>query len=166
MATDLAAVEVAVSPVEKFREFLLTKGMRLTPEREAIVSAVFASHDHFDADAWVNDLSQRRDGGRVSRSTVYRTLNLMVEAGMLRKVARANDREVYEHDYGYPRHDHLICKSCGSMTEFDNDEISGILEDIAARYGFRMAEHRLEVYGACAECSQPPQRRHRKLDMI
>lgn len=162
--SELTAMSVAVPPVDKFREFLLTKGMRLTPEREAIVTAVYASHEHFDADVWIEKLERRKGGA--SRSTVYRTLSLLEEAGLIRKVARSNDREVYEHDYGYPQHDHLICKKCGDMIEFPNEVIADVLERIAAEHGFRMSGHRLEVEGICANCSRPPQRMHRKLDMI
>jgi Fur family ferric uptake transcriptional regulator len=163
---ELSAVDVAVTPVEKFREFLLTRGMRLTPEREAIVTAVYSTHDHFDAEQWITDLTRQKGASRVSRSTIYRSLNLLVEAGLIRKVARSNDREVYEHDYGYPQHDHLICRKCGTMIEFLNTEVSELLERIAQERGFRMAGHRLEVDGVCAECSRPPKRQHRKLDMI
>ncbi len=159
-------MSVAVPPVDKFREFLLTKGMRLTPEREAVVTAVYATHEHFDADLWVAKLERRKNGTRASRSTVYRTLSLLEEAGLIRKVARSNDREVYEHDYGYPHHDHLICKKCGDMIEFPNEVIAEVLEKIASDHGFRMSGHRLEVDGICANCSRPPQRVHRKLDMI
>lgn len=164
--SELSAMSVAVPPVDKFREFLLTKGMRLTPEREAVVTAVYSSHEHFDADVWVEKLERRDDGPRASRSTVYRTLSLLAEAGLIRKVARANDREVYEHDYGYPQHDHLICQKCGDMIEFENTQISELLENVASEHGFRMSGHRLEVEGVCAKCSRPPQRAHRKLDMI
>ena len=109
---------------------------------------------------------QRTDGSRVSRSTVYRALAELEKAGLLRKVARTNDREIYEHDYGYPQHDHLICKKCGELTEFQNPEFKEILQQVAAEYGFRMDGHRLEVSGICANCSRPPSRGHRKLDMI
>ena len=78
--SQLATMEVAVSPIDKFREFLQTKKKRLTPEREAIVSAVYATHDHFDAEQWVNSFASRH-GGSASRSTIYRTLNLLEEAG-------------------------------------------------------------------------------------
>ena len=81
----LAAVKVSASPVEKFEEFLRTKGMRLTAERSLIVSEVFAEHEHFDADQLVERLTQKRDRRRVSRSSVYRTLTLLEEAGLLRK---------------------------------------------------------------------------------
>lgn len=164
--SDLVATNVAVTPVDKFREFLLTKKMRLTPEREAVVTAIYATHEHFDAELWIESLAGRGGSMQASRSTVYRTLNLLQEAGLIRKVARAHDREVYEHDYGYPQHDHLICKKCGDMIEFPNEMISGFLEDIAAEHGFRMSGHRLEVEGICSKCSRPPERLHRKLDMI
>ncbi|MGQ0635360.1 MAG: Fur family transcriptional regulator [Planctomycetaceae bacterium] len=164
--SDLASVEVAVSPAEKFREYLATRGMRLTRERETIVAEVFGSHEHFDTDQLVARLSHRTDGKRVSRATVYRTLDDMVAAGLLRKVARTHNREVYEHDYGYPQHDHLICSKCGTLIEFENAPLAKILDGVASDHGFRMAGHRLEVYGLCGECSRPPRVRHRKLDMV
>jgi Fur family ferric uptake transcriptional regulator len=166
VVSDLAAVEVAVSPADKFREYLAMNGMRLTRERETIVEEVFASHEHFDTDQLVSRLGGRTDGRRVSRATVYRTLEDMVKAGLLRKVARTQNREVFEHDYGYPQHDHLICSKCGTLTEFENAPLAQILDSVAGEHGFRMTGHRLEVYGLCAECSRPPRARHRKLDMI
>jgi Fur family ferric uptake transcriptional regulator len=160
------SLDVAVSPVQKFQEYLAIKGMRLTAARSIIVKEVFASHEHFDVDTLVDRLSKRADGRRVSRSSIYRAISWLEEAGLVRKVARTNDRDVYEHDYGYPQHDHLICSKCGTLIEFRNQAISELLEDVAAEHGFRMKGHRLEVYGMCAACSRPPQRRHRKLDMV
>lgn len=162
----LRHVVVAVSPLDKFREYLTLHGKRLTPERTLIVEEVFSNHEHFDTDQLVARLSNRTDGRSVSRSTVYRRLTEMVAAGLLRKVARHQDREVYEHDYGYPQHDHFICKKCGSLTEFENDAISRALEDVARQFRFRMEGHRLEVYGICDACARAPRPRHRKLDMI
>ena len=159
---DLASVNVSVSPEEKFQEFLGTKGMRLTHERSIIVEEVFADHSHFDAEELVERLKKRN----VSRATVYRTLNCLEEAGLLRKVARTNDRDVYEHDYGYPQHDHLICNKCGSLTEFHSESLSELLANVASSQGFLMEGHRLEVYGTCSECARPPKRQFRKLDMI
>ena len=149
---EIARPAVAVSPVEKFREFLGTRGKRLTQERETIVREIFADHEHFDSDQIVARLTQ--------------TLSSLEEAGLIRKVARANDREVYEHDYGYPQHDHFICEKCNQLVEFRNDEISAVLVRVAADHGFRMSGHRLEVHGICAACAKPPTRRHHKLDMI
>ena len=164
--SELSAVEVAVSPKDKFREYLYTKGMILTSARTIIVDEVYSSHKHFDADELVSRLSNRNDGKRVSRSTVYRTLTSLEDAGLLRKVARTNDRDVFEHDYGYPQHGHLICQKCGSLEEFASEEISNILDIVAREHGFHLTGHRLEVYGTCADCHRPRQRRHQKLDMI
>lgn len=160
------ALDASISPVERYREFLATKGLRLTRERSIIVEEVFASHDHFDAEQLVQRLAQRTDGRRVSRSTVYRSLILLEEAGMLRKVARQDDRDVYEHEYGYPQHDHLICKKCGTLFEFHNEGISELLEEIARQHGFRMEGHRLEVSGLCMACSRPPATRPKKLNLL
>lgn len=165
--TDLAPENVSSAPAEKFREYLATQGMRLTQERDIIVREIFADHEHFDTDQIVARLTRNRaDVNRVSRATVYRTIGFLEDAGLIRKVARSNDREVYEHDYGYPQHDHFICEKCNSLIEFRNEQISEILESIAADHGFRMTGHRLEVHGICSQCARPPSRRHRKLDMI
>lgn len=161
--SELAPVDVAATPVEKFREYLQTKKMRLTPPRETIIREIFADHEHFDPETLIT----RMKGGEnsASRATIYRTLELLEDAGLIRKVARANDREVYEHDYGYPQHDHLICDTCGELIEFHNEDIAQIIEKIATERGFRMSGHRLEVYGTCESCSRPPKRNH-KLGLI
>ena len=165
--TDLAPENVAASPADKFREYLETQGKRLTQERATIVREIFSEHEHFDTDTIVARLTRvRTDGPRVSRATVYRTIEHLEKAGLIRKVARTNDREVYEHDYGYPQHDHFICEKCNALIEFRNEAISEHLERVAADHGFRMNGHRLEVHGICAKCARPPSRRHRKLDMI
>jgi len=165
-ADDVGTLATNVSPVEKCREFLATKGFRMTRERSILVEEIFSDHEHFDADGIIQRLAQRTDGRRVSRSTIYRALSLLEEAGMLRKVARQDGRDVYEHDYGYPRHDHMICRKCQRLIEFQNMRIHDLVDEIAAEHGFRMEGHRLEVYGLCAACSRPPQSRHKKLNLL
>jgi len=155
-----------LTPIEKFREFLLTKGERLTRERSIIVEEVFAKHEHFDADDLIERVTKDKTGRRVSRATVYRALKLLEDAGLLRKVARPNGSEVYEHDYGYPQHDHLICAKCGVLIEFTNEAISAIVDQICNQHRFNKSGHRLEVYGICAKFNAPPNRRHRKLDLV
>lgn len=166
MEAALANISVSVSPAEKYREYLATKGLRLTRERSIIVEEVFAYHEHFDAEQLISRLAQKTDGRRVSRSTIYRSLSQLEEASLIRKVARQEDRDVYEHDYGYPQHDHLICRKCGSLTEFQASVISKSLEEVAAKHGFRMDGHRLEVTGLCDACCRPPESRHQKLNLL
>lgn len=164
--SELEAVAVAVSPVEKYREYLATQRLRMTREREIFVEEVFASHEHFDADQLIQRLEQRKDGKRVSRSTIYRHLKQLEEAGLIRKVARQGDRDLYEHDYGYPQHDHLICKKCEELIEFHNQEISKLLAEVAREHGFRIEGHRLEAFGLCDKCCKRPQSRPKKLNLI
>ena len=164
--TDLPPVPVAVSPTEKFREYLVTRGQRLTQERRITVEEVFADHEHFDVETLVERLAARSDGRRVSRSSVYRHVAAMEEAGLIRKVARQDDRDLYEHAYGYPHHDHLICRETGELIEFRSPELAAILERVAAEHGFRVEGHRLEVYGLSREARKPRPRRHSKLDRI
>jgi Fur family ferric uptake transcriptional regulator len=163
---ELETVDVAVSPTEKYREFLATKGLRMTRERSIIIDEVFSSHEHFEAEQLVQRLARRSDGKRVSRSTIYRSIKHLEEAGLIRKIARQDDRDLYEHDYGYPQHDHLICDRCGGLIEFHNEQISEILEQVAREHGFRVNAHRLEVSGLCKTCCRPPQTRPKKLNLL
>ena len=162
--TDLPPVPVAVSPVEKFAEYLTTRGQRLTQERRITVEEVFADHEHFDVETLAERLAAKADGRRVSRSSVYRHVAAMEEAGLIRKIARQDDRDLYEHAYGYPRHDHLICRETGELIEFRSPELDAILRKVAAEHGFRVEGHRLEVYGLSREARKP--RRRTKLDRV
>ena len=158
----LAPLVVSDSPVEKFREFLEIRGEKLTDRRRLLVEHIFNSHKHFDADELVRDLHDA--GHRVSRATVYRTLRLLVEAGLLREL-RLTNRSAYEHDYGYPAHDHLHCTSCKRVVEFRNDEILRLRDAISAAHGFRPSGHRFLITGVCAACSRAHSPR-RRLDLI
>jgi Fur family ferric uptake transcriptional regulator len=150
------------NPVEKFREFLEIRGDKLTGPRRNVVRHIFNSHKHFDADELVRDLFEA--GQPVSRSTVYRTLRLLVEAGLLREL-RLTNRNAFEHDYGYPAHDHLHCTECNQVVEFRNDEILKLREEISLAHGFRAEGHRFLITGVCANCRRSHAPR-RKLDLI
>ena len=160
----LGTVEVALTPQQRFEEFLQKEAKRLTRQRKLILEQVFSRHEHFDADELVAAL-QTGTGKRPSRPTVYRTLQQLVGAGLLRKMATIRGREIYEHDYGYPQHDHLHCQKCDKLIEFSSEELKGLLEAVARENQFRATGHRLTVEGLCAECSRP-KRRNRPLDLI
>lgn len=158
----LGPVAVTESPEHKFREFLEIRGEKLTQPRRILVRHVFENHKHFDADELVSDLVHA--GHKVSRSTVYRTLRLLVEAGLLREL-RLTNRTAYEHDYGYPSHDHLHCTECNNIVEFRNDEIRRLREAICAEQGFRGEGHRFVITGICRACGRARSPR-RRLDQI
>lgn len=153
-------VAVSQTPEEKFREYLSSrdKPQRFTEQQRELLAHVFARHKHFDAKELIEDL--KAAGKTVSRATVYRTLTSLVDAGLLRRI-ELGDRTVYDHDYGYPAHDHLVCEKCNSMTEFQSAELEALLERIAGEHQFRAAGHTLVVRGVCAACNAARAARHR-----
>jgi Fur family transcriptional regulator, ferric uptake regulator len=147
----LRSVRVKLPPAERFAQFLQSRGKRVTAQRRLIVAQVFSHHDHFDADELIDHLKPLMVEGQVSRPTVYRTLGELVEAGMLRKMS-LGDRSVYEHEYGYPQHDHLYCQHCNKLIEFQSPDLQRICDAVARQHDFEVLGHRMFVSGVCAEC--------------
>lgn len=166
MADDFAlgSVDVALSPLDRFDEFLRSRGKRLTQQKRSIVDHIFSQHEHFDADELLDQLARLDGGDKVSRPTVYRTLGQLVDAGLLRKM-NLRGRSVYEHDYGYPQHDHLHCQKCDKLIEFSSEEFRAIRDAVARRHQFRVLGHRLLINGVCSDCSRV-KRRTRPLDLV
>ena len=160
----LPAVEVSQSPESKFREYLASraKPQRYTEQQRDMVRYIFAQHNHFDADILIEDL--KKAGLRVSRATVYRTLNKLVDAGLLRRI-NLGARTVYEHDYGYAQHDHLYCEQCGTMIEFQNPAIETVIRDVCRAHNFHMSGHTFVIRGTCADCNRSRVTK-RRLDLI
>jgi Fur family ferric uptake transcriptional regulator len=159
----LGSVNVELPPAERFAQFLRGHGKRLTPQRQIIVEQVFSHHDHFDADELMEHLRDWISQRKVSRPTVYRTLSELVEAGMLRCMI-LTDRSIYEHEYGYPRHDHLCCQICNRLMEFHSDELDRICAAVAEEYQFQITGHRIFVLGICDPCRQRKRKGERTKD--
>ena len=162
MTPSLPNVPIAQTPVDKFREFLDIKKLKVTEERLRIVRYIFEEHQHFDVDQLLE--SMRVKEIPASRPTVYRTLNLLVDAGLLRRLTFGSTT-AYEHAYGYPRHEHLFCERCGGVIEFVSEDLDRLLEAIAREHKFRPQSRKLVVQGVCEKCSKPKGDR-RKLDLI
>jgi len=161
----LSEVQVSSSPQERFAEFLQSKGKRITQQRRILVDHVFQRHDHFDAEELIINLAQLPEGPKVGRATVYRTLNELVDAGLLRRM-NLTGRAVYEHDYGYPQHDHLHCTMCDKLIEFQSSDLKELRTAVANEHSFRVTAHRLIITGVCAECSSKRHRQQSPLDLI
>ncbi|MEM7785358.1 MAG: transcriptional repressor, partial [Planctomycetota bacterium] len=112
----------------------------------------------------IERLPTKGNPGYVSRPTVYRTLNEFVDAGLLRKFT-LDGRSVYEHDYGYPQHDHLYCTKCQRLFEFQSDALIELRNQVAKEHGFKVQNHRFTINGICADCRKPSRVR-RKVDLI
>ena len=163
----LGEVEVSLTPIERFDEFLQTRGMRRTPQRRIIVEEVFRRHEHFEAEDLINHLQNVPGERRVSRPTIYRTLGELVESGLLREVAHNNRRSVYEHDYGYPQHDHLHCQACNRLIEFHSEDLQRIRDAVGRQHQFRVTGHLLIINGICRDCMRKQQhQRGSRLDRI
>ena len=161
----LGTVRVSSSPQERFAEFLQSKGKRITQQRRLLVDHVFERHDHFDAEELIINLTQQSEGRKVSRPTVYRTLNELFDAGLLRRM-NLRGRAVYEHDYGYPQHDHLHCTICDKLIEFQSAELKNICDAAARENNFRVTGHRLIITGVCSDCSRKRHRQQSPLDLV
>jgi len=140
------------SELEVFREFLEQKGMRSTPEREAILTEVFAHHDHFDVEELIMRL--RHQGLRISRASVYRTMPLLVESGLVQEVFFEDGHMHYEHIYGHEHHCHLRCLGCRKIIEFRNGAVEEVEKRIGQDQQFEITGHKLEIYGYCQACQE------------
>jgi len=153
----LRTVKVPLSPQERFAQFLQAKGKRMTRQRQLIVETVFSHHDHFDADELMEHLQELISQRELSRPTVYRTLGELTEAGLIRKMMLSG-RSVYEHQYGYPRHDHLHCEVCNKLIEFHSSQLERIVREAALPHDFEVSGHRMFVTGVCADCRRTQER--------
>jgi len=131
-------------------------GTKRSGKRDRIVGVFLRQEGHLSADDLV-DLIKREDQ-RISRATVYRTLQWMVDAGVARKVDFGEGRFRFEHSYRHPRHFHLICKECTRSYEFLSSDIEALVEEVAEARGFTARQSVVQIYGTCESCrtGRPP----------
>jgi len=147
--TDTSFLEDDV-PIRRFQRFLAKRNLKMTAARRSVLDAVFATHDHFDADQLMFILRNR--GSRVSKATVYRTLSLLVESGLVREMRLTERRHVFEHVFGHSHHDHLVCSQCGRIIEFADEHIENLQKRVCDRMKFEPTHHSLKIYGLCSQC--------------
>ena len=136
--------------ITKFGAFLQEQGLKLTSEREALVREIFSIHYHFEADELLFKMKQKNT--KISRATVYRTLELLVKSGLVRRVHLGEDHYHYEHVSGNSHHDHLICTACGAVIEFHDEELEQRQREICERKKFTPTFHNLQILGLCDAC--------------
>ncbi|HWS72173.1 MAG TPA: transcriptional repressor [Thermoanaerobaculia bacterium] len=142
--------------VGRFQHFLVREGLKLTNERAALVREIFAIHYHFEADELLFKMKEK--SVKISRATIYRTLELLVKSGMVRRVHLGEDHYHYEHVTGDSHHDHLICTTCGSVIEFHDPELEKRQREICARRKFTPTFHNLQILGVCDVCTRKGER--------
>jgi len=134
-------------------EFIDTRrpvGGRRSGKRDFIVRMFLQQPGHISADELVTLI--RREDARISRATIYRTLQWMVEAGIARRVDFGEGRFRFEHSYRHPRHFHLVCKTCNQSFEFLSSDIEAMIEEVAGAREFAPQQSVLQVFGTCEQC--------------
>jgi Fur family ferric uptake transcriptional regulator len=133
-----------------FNDFALSKGLRSTHQREIILEIFLSTHQHISVEELYLKIKSSNPG--IGQATVYRTLKLFAEAGLAREILLHDGQTRYEHVMAGEHHDHLVCTGCNSIIEFEDETIEKLQNDIAARHGFFIRNHKLEIYGLCANC--------------
>lgn len=137
---------------EQFLEFLRGRGQRVTGERLALFDEIFSQHGHIDAEELLGAMKAR--GLKISRATVYRNLDLLVESGFARKQRLGSRGFLYEHVHAGQQHDHLVCTGCGRVVEFVSPGIAALQSEICRAHGFLPMRHTLQIAGLCLRCAE------------
>ena len=133
-----------------FNDFAHSKGLRSTRQRDIILDIFLSTHQHVSVEELYLKVKASHPG--IGYATVYRTLKLFSEAGLAREILLHDGQTRYEHVLVGEHHDHLVCTGCNAIIEFEDETIEKLQDEIAARHGFLIRRHKLELYGLCARC--------------
>ncbi|HVZ73607.1 MAG TPA: Fur family transcriptional regulator [Polyangia bacterium] len=137
-----------------WHDYLRKKGLKTTQQREAIVDAFLRTSGHVNLEDLLSSVRKKQPS--VGLATVYRTVKLLEEAGIAAARHFGPGQTLYEVSEGRAHHDHLICDSCGFITEFENEEIESLQDAAARKLGFNIVRHRLEIFGLCEKARGIP----------
>jgi Fur family transcriptional regulator, ferric uptake regulator len=142
--------QVVKEVLNLFSMHIETHKYRKTPERFAILEEIYRRDDHFDAEALY--IHMKNQNYRVSRATVYNTLELLVTCDLVKKHQFGKNLAQYEKSYGYKQHDHVICAECSKVVEFCDPRVQQIKNMVGELLNFEITHHSLNLYGICGSC--------------
>lgn len=141
---------MVVKTKSEFLDFLKHHGFKCTPKRERIFQEASAMEGHFETEELAYRL--RKKGSRISKATIYRTLPLLVKAGLIKEVINGEKHHHYEHNHIEDQHDHLICLKCRKIIEFEDELLREIQGKICEKHGFKAEKIEIEIFGYCRKC--------------
>ena len=153
-------INIKIKEEMELRDFLKTKGLKLTTQRKKIIEYFFNKNKHVSTEELYEEVKKIVPG--VGYATVHRTLNLLASAGLATKRHFENNITLFEPIYKKEHHDHMICISCGKIIEFENYKMEKLQEGVAKEHNFRTISHRLELYGYCEKCNRKRKARREK----
>ena len=136
---------------QKLTEYLTAKKCRRTPERYAILNLIYSNHRHFDMDSLYTAMNEQ--SFRVSRATLYNTMQILVECNLVLKHQFGQNLSIYERAYNNELHHHLICTDCHSIREYKNAEIKSIIQNSKIKR-FSPSHYSLYIFGICSSCTR------------
>lgn len=142
-----------MDPQQQFEQFLALRGLKPTSERRQILRAIIELDAPFDVDRLLFYLKQR--GDKTSKATIYRTLQLLMESGLLRTVSLSPTtarNALYSLCGKYRAYDHLVCTGCGKVTDIEKQQVCLKCQSIAAEHGYKLEAHSLRIFALCPEC--------------
>ncbi len=139
--------------LEMFKEIIRKNGLKFTSQREAILQTLYENPEHFTSENLYLLVKEKYPEINIGIATVYRTLALLEENGLVSSISLGTQGKKFEIA-NKPHHDHLICKQCGKIVEFENEKIESLQEEIAEANGFALTHHLMQLYGICRACQQ------------
>ncbi len=139
--------------LDKFKEIIRENSLKFTSQREAILQTLYENPEHFTSENLYLLLRQKYPDINIGIATVYRTLALLEENGLVSSISLGVQGKKFEIA-NKPHHDHLICEVCGKIVEFENEKIEYLQEEIAQENGFALTSHLMQLYGVCRECQK------------
>ena len=137
-------------PLALFEEYLRAHNLRMTPERRVVLETLLDHRGHFRAEEILRLVRKR--SRHLSRATLYRTLEHLRCAGLVRTLQFGRNPALFETTYGREQHDHMLCEKCGAVIEFENKEFERLQNRICERHGFLPTGHVIQIFGICDAC--------------